>query len=126
LTPLQELSDLLTGKSRVIVISEKEVDLRSGHAGGMVLVMKMVEGSLSAGGRGGGFGERRITRAALYRLGGDGCERVAETEDERLLKTLEVPYYVSRLPFVLEDGTEVVGYGAVDPELIAEYSKRIC
>jgi len=125
LTPLQELSESLSGKTRAIVISEMEIDLRPGHGSGMILVMKMVEGSLAAGGRGAGFGERRITSVAFYRLGGGGCEKLFETEEEPLLAAFEVPYYVSRLPFVLEDGTEVMGYGAVDPDLVAEYSRKI-
>jgi len=124
LTPLQELSDLLSGRSRVIVISERDVDLRSGHGEGKVFVMKMVEGSLAAGGRGAGFGERRITKVALYRLSVSGCEKLFETEDEPRLATFEVPYYVSRLPFTLENGSEVMGYGVVDPDLVAEFSKK--
>ena len=125
MTPIKELSDLLSGSSRVIVLSEKDVDLRSGRGDGSLVVMKMVEGSLAAGGRGAGFGERRITKVALYRLKEGECEKLFETEDESRLAGFEVPYYVSRLPFVLEDGKEVMGYGAVDPGLVAEYSKRM-
>ncbi|HYC12023.1 MAG TPA: hypothetical protein VEC02_05115 [Nitrososphaerales archaeon] len=125
MTPLEELSDLLTGSSRVVVLAEKDVDLRSGRGDWSLVVMKMVEGSLAAGGRGAGFGERRITKVALYRLKDGKCEKPFETEDESRLAGFEVPYYVSRLPFVLEDGSEVVGYGAVDPGLVAEYSRRM-
>ena len=124
MTPLEELSDLLSGKSRVIVLSEKDVDLRSGRGENRLFVLKMVEGSLAAGGRGAGFGERKITMVGLYSLGPDGCQKLLDTDDPVRVGAFEVPYYVSRLPFVLADGTEVMGYGAVDPDLVADYSKR--
>ena len=122
MTPLQELSDLLSGRARVIVISEKNVDLRE-NGENRILVLKMVEGSLAAGGRGGGFGERKVTRVFLFRCGGGNCEKVFETEDKPKLDAFEVPFYVTRLPFTLADGTEGVGYGVVDPQLVTEYSK---
>lgn len=124
MTPLEELSGLLSGQARVIVISEKDVDLRRGHGDGRVFVLKMVEGSLAAGGRGAGFGERRVTKVALFRLGDDACQKLFETDDPSRLGDFEVPYHVSRLPFTLDDGAEVMGYGVVDPGLVAEYSKK--
>ena len=36
----------------------------------------------------------------------------------------EVPYYVSRLPLTLADGAETMGYGVVDPALVAEMSEK--
>jgi hypothetical protein len=123
MTPLEELSDLLTGKSRVIVLSDREVDLRRGK--NRLFILKMLEGSLAAGGRGAGFGERKITKVALFDFYENGCDKLFETEDPSRLGAFEVPYYVSRLPFILADGAEVMGYGVVDPDLVAEYSKKV-
>ena len=39
---------------------------------------------------------------------------------ENEVAAYEVPYYVSRLPMTMADGTEAMGYGVVDPELVAE------
>ncbi len=121
---LAELSDLLSGRVRAIVVSEKELDLNGLHGENRFFVMKMVEGSLAAGGRGAGFGERRVTLVAAFRYRDGTCERMFETEEERLLASFEIPYYVSRLPFVLPDGTEAMGYGVVDPELVSDFSRR--
>lgn len=123
MTPLDELSDLLSGRSRAIVISEKEVDLRGNSGVNRVFVLKMVEGSLAAGGRGAGFGERRVTKVVLFALRAGVWEKLFETEDEGRVSAFEVPYYVSRTPFILGDGSETVGYGVVDPELVETYSR---
>ncbi len=123
MTPIEELSDLLSGRSRAIVISEREVDLRGKSGENRMFVLKMVEGSHAAGGRGAGFGERRVTRVALFELREGVCEKLFETEEETRVAAYEIPYYVSRLPFTLADGSEAMGYGVVDPELVSAYSK---
>ena len=58
MTPLEELVSHLSGNSRAIVISRRDVDLRPGAEDNRLFVLKIGEGSLAAGGRGGGFGER--------------------------------------------------------------------
>lgn len=116
---------MLSRSERVIVLSEKYVDLRRCGGKTKLFVLKMVEGSMAAGGRGAGFGERKITKAALYSVKEGECEKLFETEGESVLQALEVPYSVSRLPFTLEDGTEVMGYGIVDPGLVDDYARRV-
>lgn len=115
---LDELSAHLSGGARVIVISEKDVDLRPGAGDNRVFLLKMAEGSLAAGGRGGGFGERRVVKVLSYQRGQGGWSKRYETDDESRAAEFEVPYYVSRLPFTMADGTEAVGYGVVEPELV--------
>jgi hypothetical protein len=115
-----ELQSLLTGGSRVIVVADKEVDLRPSAADNLLFLLKVAEGSLAAGGRGGGFGERRVVLVASFRLSGGGWSKTYETSDESLAAGFEVPYYVSRIPMFLPDGTEAIGYGVVDPELVAQ------
>jgi hypothetical protein len=119
----QEISDLLTGSARVIFISESQVDL---HRPGdnRLLLLKMVEGSLAAGGRGAGFGERKVERVVLFRCSGVSCDKLFDTVEPSLVGLFEVPYYVSRIPFTAADGSERVGYGATDPDLVEEYSRR--
>ncbi len=121
MTPLEELSAVLSGGSRVILIAERDVNLKTLDGDNRVFVLRMVEGSLAAGGRGAGLGERRVTKVMLFRYHERVCEKLFETEDEVKVAEFEVPYYVSRIPFTLADGGEAMGYGVVDPDLVASY-----
>ncbi|MDA4121082.1 MAG: hypothetical protein OK404_01590 [Thaumarchaeota archaeon] len=113
-------SEHLSGGSRVIVIAEKDVDLRPQAPDNKMFLLKMAEGSLASGGRGGGFGERRVVRVIFYKLNGGSWSKDFETDDEAKVSQFEIPYYVSRLPFFLADGTESIGYGVVEPELVQQ------
>lgn len=119
-----ELNALLTGPARSIVIAEKDVDLKGLRGTNLLFVLSMAEGSLAAGGRGAGFGERRVVRATLFRYVDGVCEKLYESPDEASAGEFEVPYYVSRLPLTLSDGTESMGYGVVDPELVSQMAKK--
>jgi hypothetical protein len=81
----------------------------------------MAEGSSAAGGRGGGFGERRVVQVSLYHYKDGKCERQFQTEDKSNVERFEVPYYVARTPLILADGTETMGYGVTDSELVDQY-----
>lgn len=124
MTPLEEMASHLSGSSRAIVISNREVDLRPSAEDNRLFVLKIGEGSLAAGGRGGGFGERRVTGVACFELRAGEWAKLFEAEGEEDASKFEVPYYVSRLPFTLADGSETMGYGAVDPALVAELSAK--
>ena len=121
--PLQELMSSLSGGSRAIVISEKEVDLRPPSGDNRLFVLKIGEGSLAAGGRGGGFGERKVTGVACYVKREGSWSKVFEAGGAGAGE-YEVPYHVSRLPITMADGSETMGYGVVEPELVAEMSKK--
>lgn len=121
---IDELSSLLSGPSRAIVIAQRDVDLKSLAGENTLFVLKMAEGSLAAGGRGGGFGERRVNRVSLYHYKDGSCEKLFDTEDEAKVSQFEVPYYVARMPLTLIDGTESMGYGVVEPELVDLYVSK--
>lgn len=117
---VDDLSALLSGGNRVIVISEKDVDLRPGAIANRLVLLKMAAGSAAAGGRGGGFGERRVTGVAFYHGENGRWSKLYDSADESVAGGFEVPYHVSRLPMTLADGTETMGYGVVDPELVGQ------
>jgi hypothetical protein len=123
LDALAELSAHLTGGARAIVISEKDLDLRPGSQDNRVFVLKIGEGSLAAGGRGGGFGERKVIAVLCYEHRSGAWSRLFEAGPGSI-EGFEVPYYVSRIPMTLVDGTESMGYGVVEPELVAEMSRK--
>jgi hypothetical protein len=117
---LEELNSHLSGGSRVIVISERDVDLRPQAPDNRLFLLKMAEGSLAAGGRGGGFGERRVVKVMAFATLRGEWSKLYETTDESRAGEFEIPYYVSRLPYTLSDGSESVGYGVVEPDLVAQ------
>ena len=122
--PLGELVSHLSGTSRAIVISDREVDLRPHGADGRLFILKIGEGSLAAGGRGGGFGERKVTGVICFEKRAGAWSKRFEAAGEGEASGFEVPYYVSRLPLTMADGTEAMGYGVVDPALVSEMSAR--
>jgi hypothetical protein len=119
---LEEISSILGGGGRVIVIAENEVDLKSLRGKNTLFLLKVAEGSLAGGGRGGGFGERRVVAVFAFRYVDGVCEKIFETAEEATVSRFEVPYYVTRMPMTLSDGAESVGYGVVDPELVAAFA----
>ncbi len=115
---LEELTSYLIGGSRSIAISERDIALNSQSQDNRIFLLKMAEGSLAAGGRGGGFGERRVVKVLLFEQKSGAWSKTFETTDESKAGEYEIPYYVSRLPFILQDGTESVGYGVVEADLV--------
>ncbi len=119
----EEINSHLAGTSRAIVISEREVDLRPAAEDNRLFLLKIGEGSLAAGGRGGGFGERKVTAVFCYARSGGAWSKVYEAAGGEA-EAFEVPYYVARLPMTLADGTESMGYGVVDGELVGDMLKK--
>lgn len=103
-----------------MIVARRDVDLQSLAGENDLVLLKMAEGSLAAGGRGGGFGERRVVLVAHFRYADGRCEKLFETSDESIAAEFEVPYHVARLPMTLSDGTQAMGYGVVDDEFAGE------
>ena len=124
MSALEELEGLLSGTARAIVIAQRDVDLRPESLNNRIFVLKIGEGSLAAGGRGGGFGERKVTGVSAFEKKNGAWAKLFEAPEEHSASEFEVPYYVSRLPTILADGTEAMGYGVVEPELVESLAKR--
>ncbi len=121
MTALDELSHLLLEKRRIILIAEDSVDLGSLQGKNLIYILELPEGSTAAGGRAGGFGERRIQKVYCFRYENGACEKILETDDPEVLERFELPYHAAGLPVVLRDGTEMIVSGVVDPELVQSY-----
>lgn len=83
-----------------------------------------VEVSNAAGGRGAGFGQRRIARVTCFKNENGTWTKTLDVRKEGVLDGFEPPHHVSLMPLTLEDGNEVVIYGTVDPILVSEYDQR--
>ncbi len=123
MTPLEEISSVLAGGGRVIMVSERDVNLNTLRGSNTLFLLRLAEGSLAAGGRGGGMGERRVTEVLQFRYQDGFCEKLFQTNDASKVELFEIPYYVARTPFTLSDGSESMGYGVVDAELVSQYAK---
>ncbi|HEY6283265.1 MAG TPA: hypothetical protein VIW22_05000 [Nitrososphaerales archaeon] len=119
-----ELVSHLSGGSRVIVIAEKDVDMRPQSGDNKLFLLKIAEGSLASGGRGGGFGERRVVEVMFFERKDGTWSRPFRADDEASVANFEVPYHVSRLPLTLLDGAESMGYGVVEPDLVREMVRK--
>jgi len=119
----EEIRSHLAGPARAIVIASKDVDLRPGAGDNALFVLKIGEGSLAAGGRGGGFGERKVTAVLCFERTAGVWSKIFQAE-EKDAASYEVPFSVSRLPLTLADGTEAMGYGVIDAELVGEMKKK--
>ena len=108
----------------MVVVTCAEVDLSSHSGSNDLVVMKIADGSHAAGGRGGGFGERRVSMVARFRCAEGAWQKLFETRSEAEADTFEVPYSVARLPIVLMDGTETMGYGVVDEESVRTLTEK--
>jgi hypothetical protein len=122
---VDEIASLIAGGSRAILISDASIDLGPGSPDNRLLVLLIGEGSSAAGGRGGGFGERKVTRAAAFRLMKGVWSKTYETLDESKAAEFEIPYYVSRIPITLPDGTESMGYGVVEAGLVEQMLAKL-
>jgi hypothetical protein len=126
LTPLEELTRLLSDKSRRIFVAEDSVDLRVNDSRNCVYVLQLPESALgAAGGRIGGIGERKLVKLYCFRSENRKWIKVYETDNDEKLGRLELPYNAAGLSVTLPDGSEKVVSGVVDERLVQSYNETI-
>lgn len=124
MTPLEELVALLSEKGRRIFVAESDVNLKLLAGENSVFVLQLPEGSMAAGGRAGGFGERRVEKLYAFHYADGTCRKLFEVNSPDKLEKYELPYHATGTPVVLPDGSERVVSGVIDPEFVESY-KRI-
>jgi hypothetical protein len=124
MTPLEELTQLASEKSRRLFVAENPIDLRSTTGRNCVYVLELPSTAPgSAGGRVGGIGERRIQKAYCFRQEDGKWMKIYETESADRLDRFDLPYHAAGLDVQLPDGTARVVSGVVDEELIERYNQ---
>lgn len=122
MTPVEELNQLASEKSRRIFLARSPIDLSSGEMKNTVYVLQLpISGS--AGGRVGGIGERRIDRLFCFRKLSGQWSKIFEIDNVDKLEQLDLPYHASGLSVILTDGTEAVVSGVIDEELVQNYDQ---
>jgi hypothetical protein len=123
MTPVEELSRLISEKGRRILVAENPVDLKSLAGENSVFVLQLPEGGNAAGGRAGGFGERRVEKIYAFHYQNGACRKLFEVEAEDKLDKFELPYHAAGTPVILADGSEKVISGVIDPEFVQSYKQ---
>ena len=118
---LQELLELVNGRGRKVYVAEKLINLGDLSVPNNIYVLQLPDGSTAAGGRGGGFGERRIVKAYHFECGGGSCRRVGEYDDDERLDSLDLPYHATAMPILDPQGNEKLVSGVVDPQFAESY-----
>lgn len=120
---LSEFLELVNGKGRRVYVASRPIDLRSVDTPNDIYVLQLPDGSTAAGGRGGGFGERRIVKVYHFESGEGGLRKVAEIDDEERLGALDLPYHATAMPILDAQGGEKLVSGVIDTPFAEEYRK---
>jgi hypothetical protein len=118
---LSDLLELVNGKGRKVYVAEKMIDLGDLDVPNNIYILQLPDGSTAAGGRGGGFGERRIVKVYHFECGGGSCTRVGEFEDDERLDSLDLPYHATAMPIIDPQGIEKLVSGVVDGQFVESY-----
>lgn len=126
LTPLEELTRLLSEKGRRIFVAEGQIDLRVSDGRNCVYALQLPESAPgAAGGRIGGIGERKLVKLYCFRLENGKWVKVYETENDERLERFELPYHAAGLTVTLPDGSEKVVSGVVDEQFVQSYNETV-
>lgn len=126
MNPLEELTQLVSEKSRRIFLAENPIDLSSSEGKNCVYVLQLPTSAPgAAGGRIGGIGERRIEKLYCFRQENGKWLKVYETDSAEKVERFELPYHAAGMSVKLQDGSERVVSGVIDSEFIQRYNETI-
>ena len=126
MTPLEELAQLTSEKTRRLFVAENPIDLNAKQGENCVYILELPTAAPgAAGGRVGGIGERKVQRAYCFRQAGGKWVKVYETESLEKLERFDLPYHAAGMSVRLPDGAERVVSGVVDEELIDNYNQVV-
>jgi len=123
MTALEELTKLLSEKGRRIIVAENPIDLKSMAGDNSIFVVQLPEAGTAAGGRAGGFGERRVEKLYAFHYANGTCRKLFEVDSPDKLQRYELPYHAAGTPVVLPDGSERIVSGVIDPEFAESYKQ---
>src|SRR2546428_12178968 len=106
MTPLDELAKLISEKGRKILVAQNPVDLRTLQGENSVFILQLPEGSSAAGGRAGGFGERRLSKLYCFHYAEGACRELYEVDSPEKMERVDLPYHAARTPGVFPDRSE--------------------
>lgn len=120
------LSQILQIPKRKLIVSLNDIILNKNKSIENIVFILMVEESFgSAGGRGGGSGNRKIDKIIGFRIVDSKELKIFETENTEIIEKFDIPYNAVAMDIILESGEPYVVQGITDSEMIKEYLKII-
>jgi len=120
-----DFANYVQSMGRRVYVTSELIDLRKLDKANEIYVLQMPDSSTAAGGRGGGFGERKVVKVIHFRCGAGEVLQVAEIEDEERIEALDLPLHATAFPIMMPDGTEKLVSGVVDKELVRSYAQTL-
>jgi hypothetical protein len=121
-----ELNHILQLPKRKLIVSLNDIILNKNNDVENIIFILMVEESFgSAGGRGGGSGNRKIDKILGFKINDNKDIKIFETDDTELIEKFDIPYNAVAMDIVLASGEPYVVQGIVDQEIIKSYLKII-
>lgn len=118
----QDLVSLIRKQGRKILVSLNQIDLSSLDKPNIIFLFEF-EDSLAAGGRSGGYGERRPTSIYCFVCKDGLCSLIFRNDKPEIITKFDLPASVTRLPVILPDGTVEMVHGSIDPETVNLFSE---
>jgi hypothetical protein len=122
---LSKLVEIIKSSGRRVYVVERELNLSRLGEKNTVYILELPTGSNAAGGRGGGFGERRITKVYHFECGEGLCRKVGEVEDDERLDALDLPYHATAMPIIDSEGKEKLVSGVIDASFVGSYRETL-
>jgi hypothetical protein len=120
------LSQILQLPKRKLIVSLNDITLNKNKNIENIVFILMVEESFgSAGGRGGGSGNRKIDKIIGFRIIEGKEVKIFEKENTEIIEKFDIPYNAVAMDIILESGEPFVIQGITDSEMIKEYLKII-
>lgn len=121
-----EFNHILQLPKRKLVVSLNDIILNKNNDIENIVFILMVEESFgSAGGRGGGSGNRKIDKILGFRIKDSKDIKIFETDDADIIEKFDIPYNAVAMDIILESGEPYVVQGIIDLEIIKSYLKII-
>jgi hypothetical protein len=121
-----ELNHILQLPKRKLIVSLNDIILNKNNDVENIIFILMVEESFgSAGGRGGGSGNRKIDKILGFKINDNKDIKIFETDDTELIEKFDIPYNAVAMDIVLKSGEPYVVQGIIDQEIIKSYVKII-
>jgi hypothetical protein len=119
------LDEVLKLPKRKLVVSLNDIILDKKNYKNIIFILMVEESFGSAGGRGGGSGNRKIDKIMGFRIDNNKKDVILQTEDPNIIEKFDIPYSAVALDIVLESSQQFVVQGIVDEEMIKSYMKII-
>src|SRR5919112_1421907 len=106
---------------RKLIVSSNDIILDKKNHENIIFILMVEESFGSAGGRGGGSGNRKIDKIIGFRIINNNKSLIFETDNSDIIEKFDIPYSAVAMDITLESGQNHVIQGIIDKEMIQSY-----